>query len=39
MNKIKLAPFSGVSIVKLQQVNARWEESYYKHIPSTAENQ
>ena len=38
MNKIKLAPFSGVSIVEFQQVNARWEESYYKHIPSTAEN-
>ena len=33
MNKIKVAPFSCVSIVEIEQVSARWEESCYNHFP------
>ena len=38
MNKIKLAPFSSVSIVEFEQVTTCWEESYYNHVPSTTES-
>ena len=37
MDKIKLAPFSSVFIVKLEQVTACWEENNYNLNPSTAE--
>ena len=38
IHKIKVAPFSCISIVEIEQVSACWEESCYKHVPSTTES-
>ena len=38
MNKIKLAPFSCISIVEIEQASACWEESCYNHVLSKTES-
>ena len=38
IHKIKVAPFSCISTVEIEQVSACWEESCYKHVPSTTES-